>query len=206
MTNEQPDNAGKPDQEPGTGRELASTTTASQAEAEDHANRLPQEKELREAIDNWRGAVTAEAKAQGKADGDLLKLQKAQDTYDCSKKQLEDALNETAQREKDVDDLLEKITNETLEIEEPDITLFQGVSATFRAKSKYELNEHLVYLFWETAGLPILGGQYTDTITVDTSKVGPGDYDIDVTLRPVPKRGWKPPAESAPGSASTSGS
>ena len=59
-----------------------------------------------------------------------------------------------------------------------DVTVFQGVSATFTTESDFILDDTLVSLFWETSGLPILSGQHTDTITVDTSSVGPGDYDV----------------------------
>ena len=146
----------------------------------------PHEDALRDAIHTWRDAQTAETTVQNTADTDKANLQTAQENYNQSRGNLEIAHGETEQRQKEVDALLETVTNESLVIEGPDdVTLFQGVSATFKADKRYAVDDHLVYPFWETAGLPITSGQGTYEINVDTSSVGPGDYDINVTLRPV---------------------
>jgi hypothetical protein len=178
--------------EPNTpaGGELQQAETAAQIETTDIANPPPHQHALTEAIDKWRRAQDAETAAQTAADTDRASLQTAQDNYDRSKGKFESAQLKTERRKKDVDALLEAVTNESLVIiGQDDITVFQGVSATFTAESNFALDSDLVYLFWETSGLPILSGQYTDTITVDTSSVGPGDYDINVSLRPVPAPG-----------------
>jgi len=127
-----------------------------------------------------------EATAQNTADQDKRDLQKIQEKYIRARDALELAQQETEQRQKEVDALLETVTNESLEIAGPDdVTVFQGVSATFKADKKYAVDDQLVQPFWQTAGLPIISGQDTYEVKVDTSSVGPGDYDINVSLRPV---------------------
>jgi hypothetical protein len=194
MSNKQPGNGGVAGNGPGTpaGGELDQAQTAEQIAIKDAANPAPHLDQLREAIDDWRDAQDAETNAQVMADTDKAALETAQNNYKSSKKGLESAQLDTRQSKKDVDALLEEVTNESLEIiGQDDVTVFQGVSATFTAVSKYALDESLVYLFWETSGLPIIKGQYTATVMVDTASVGPGDYDINVSLRPVPKPGPK---------------
>jgi hypothetical protein len=209
MSNEQPGSGGGASNGPNTpaGGELHQAETTERIEATDIANPPPHQDELREAIGRWRSAQDTEALAQAAADADKASLQKAQDKYDLSKGKLESAQLKTERRKKDVDALLEAVTNESLVIiGQDDVTVFQGVSATFTAESNFDLDEGLVYPFWETSGLPILSGQHTDTITVDSSSVGPGDYDINVSLRPVPRLGpkYRPVPTGRPTSASAS--
>jgi hypothetical protein len=215
MSNEQPGNGGGTSNGPNTpaGGVLQQAETTERIETTDIANPPPHQQALREAIGRWQRAQETETNLQSEVDTDKASLQTAQDKYDLSKGKLESAQLKTERRKKDVDALLEAVTNESLVIiGQDDVTVFQGVSATFTTESNFSLDPNLVSLFWETSGLPILSGQNTDTITVDTSSVGPGDYDINVSLRPIQKLGPKyhpapagrPLEGYGPGSASAS--
>lgn len=136
-------------------------------------------------MDARRGLEAAEL-AEGKAQAELTAreqaLKNAEQGLGTAKTDLEaeTVLLRTARQE--VNEQLHKMAEDSLEIEEQSAAVFQGGHVTFTAKSRYELDTDLVDLHWETAGVPIIGRSDLYHVTIDTSSVGPGDYDIRVSL------------------------
>src|SRR5215467_7604449 len=131
-------------------------------------------------------ATSAQNTAQGDFDRKQAALNSAQLDYNKAKTALEESNENVEVAQKAVDDELNTMANDTLDIVDPPTDVVQGGQATFRAViSRYRLDRKLVSLYWETAGFPIVKGQGTDEVTVDTSLAGPGDYDIRVSLKLV---------------------
>jgi hypothetical protein len=103
------------------------------------------------------------------------------------KKQL-DAENAEADAEKMLRDIEEEIG---LDIKAMESSVLQGGTATFEAEYDktelpapgHTLHDLHVQLLWNTGGCTIkTGGIHSETITVDTSSVEPGDYGIGLSL------------------------
>jgi hypothetical protein len=102
-------------------------------------------------------------------------LKEAETKYSPTKTQLQNA-------QVKVNRELDAMANECLDIVGPSDTVVQG-QATFTAKPKCRLKAGLVSPDWVTGGCPIVGKSDPPyEITIDTSSVEPGAYDIRVFL------------------------
>ncbi len=133
----------------------------------------------RKALEKAQQAETAKL---AKVTGCQQALEDAQQNLDQAQAELNLAQEPLPAAQQDVDKQLTTMADASLDIDGPAVTVFQGGEATFTARSKYQLDPKLVTIYWETSGCPIVKGQGTPTVTVDTSSVGAGDYDIRVSL------------------------
>lgn len=142
----------------------------------------PNQEELKAAKTKLGKARQAEAKKNAEVGVCRKALEEDQQKLDNAEAGLRTAQESLRAAQRDVDEQLTLMAEESLEIDGSPVTVFQGGAATFTTRRKYELDPKLVTISWEASGCPITGGQGTDTVTVDTSSVGAGDYDIRVSL------------------------
>src|SRR5712691_5985919 len=136
--------------------------------------------DLQQVAAALQAARRLEATKQGAVSRTEERLDKAQQDLEAARKALADAREKVPKLEAQVDELLDKLTDRYLELG-PGIEIFRGGSMTLKAKHKEPLPPELK-LEWDAGPMPIVSGQHTDTVVIDTSNVDEGDYEVAVSV------------------------